>query len=313
MKQLENFIWSESYRPHRVEDCILPEQTKQMFESFVEKKQIPNLLLSGPSGTGKTTVARALLEELDCDYIVINGSLNGNIDTLRNEIQQFASSVSFSGGKKYVILDEADYLTSQFQPALRNFIESFSANCGFILTCNYKNRILPAIQSRLCSVDFKVPTSEKTKIAAQFFKRVIHILDSEEITYDKKFVADVVNRFFPDFRKTTNELQRLASLGAIDGSNIVNTQETATKELIKALRDKNFNAMRKWVGENSDMDTSTLFRDLYDNAQHNCDPQSIPQLVLHLATYQYQAAFVADSEINIVSCLTEIMRDVDFK
>lgn len=311
---LEQFLFVEKYRPKTIEDTILPVELKKVFQQFVDQKNIPNLLLTGSAGVGKTTVARAMLEQLGCDYIVVNGSLNGNIDTLRNEIMQFASSVSFKGGRKYVILDEADYLNAQStQPSLRNFMEEFSSNCGFILTCNFKNRIIAPLHSRCSVIEFKIAKKDKPSLASQFMKRVFKILEKENIEYEKDVIGELISRYFPDWRRVLNELQRYAVGGKIDSSILARNSNEAYTVLFVCLKEKNFTAMRKWVGENSDTDSTSLFRNLYDNAIDIIKPESIPSLVLTLADYQYKAAFVADAEINIVACLAEIMRDCEFK
>lgn len=310
---LEEFLWVEAYRPKTVQDTILPEALKATFQEFVNQGNIPNLLLSGSAGCGKTTIARAMLEELGCDYIVINGSMNGNIDTLRNDIKSFASSVSLSGGRKYVILDEADYLNANStQPALRNFMEEFSKNCGFILTCNFKNRIIEPLQSRCSVIDFKISKKEMPVLAMQFMKRVAGILDKQGIEYDKAVVAEVIKKHFPDWRRVLNELQRYSATGRIDSGMLSNLPEASFKSLIGFLKERDFTSMRKWVGENIDSDSVAIFRTLYDTASEYMDKNSVPQLVLILAKYQYQAAFVADHEINLVSCLTEIMIECKF-
>jgi DNA polymerase III delta prime subunit len=249
------------------------------------------LILSGTSGIGKTTVARAMLEQLECDYIVINGSMNGNIDTLRNEILNFASSVSFSGGRKYVILDEADYLNANStQPALRNFMEEFSRNCGFILTCNFKNRIIEPLHSRCSVIDFKINKKSMAKLATQFFQRVCDILQNENVEYDESVVAEVINKYFPDWRRVLNELQRYSTIGRIDSGILVNLQETSIKELVKYLKDKNYTEVRKWVKNNLDTDVNELFNQFYEISSEICTKQTTPQLVLDLARYQYQHA-----------------------
>lgn len=310
----QDFLWVEKYRPKTIEDTILPEELKKTFQQFVDQRNVPNLLLTGTAGVGKTTVARAMLEELEADYIVINGSMNGNIDTLRTTIQNFASSVSFTGGRKYVILDEADYLNANStQPALRNFMEEYSKNCGFILTCNFKNRIIEPLHSRCSVVEFKINKNDMPKLAMQFMKRVCSILTSENIEFDKAVIAEIITKHFPDWRRVLNELQRYSATGRIDSGILINISDESFKKLIGYLKNKQFTEMRKWVGENSDMDSAELFRKLYDSASEQMDKQSIPQLVLHLAKYQYQAAFVADQEINLVACLTEILADCEFK
>lgn len=308
------FLWSERYRPKTVGDTILPAALKATFQEFVDKRCVPNLLLSGGPGVGKTTIARAMLEEIGADYIVINGSMNGNIDTLRNDIMQFASTVSFQGGRKYVILDEADYLNANStQPALRNFMEEFSNNCGFILTCNYKNRIIEPLHSRCSVIDFVISKQDKVSVGKLFFDRVKDILTQENITFDKAVVAELVTRHYPDWRRIINELQRYSATGSIDSGILSNTGDTSIKELVKHLKGKSFTEMRKWVAENSDTDTTSLFRKLYDYSSLFLETRSIPQLVLLLADYQYKAAFVADHEINIVACFTEIMTSCEFK
>ena len=275
---------------------------------------MPNLLLSGGPGVGKTSVAKAMLDQLDSDHISINGSLSGNIDTLRNDIMQFASSVSFSGGRKYVILDEADYLNPQStQPALRNFMEEFSKNCGFILTCNFKNRIIEPLHSRCSVIDFKIPTSQKPKIAAGFFKRTCKILEENNIQYDQKVVAELVQKHFPDWRRVLNELQRYSVSGSIDSGLLTSLTDDSFKALVSYLKTKNFTEMRKWVGLNSDNESTSLFRSIYENCSTYVEPNSIPQVVLILADYQYKSAFVADQEINLVACLTEMMAEIKWK
>lgn len=309
-----DFLWVEKYRPKLIEDVILTSETKTIFNQFYEDGEIPNLLLTGRAGTGKTTVAKALLESLDKDYIIINGSLYGNIDTLRNDIQNFASTVSIGGGRKYVILDEADYLNPQStQPALRNFMEEFSKNCGFILTCNYPNKILKELKSRCSVIDFKIPTEEKQKIAAQFFSRAVNILNQEEIKFDKKVVAEVVSKYFPDFRRTLNELQRYAATGKIDEGILSNLLEESFKKLVDYMKQKDFTHVRKWVAEHSDIEPHELFRKFYDTASTTMKPSSIAQAVLIIADYQYKSSFVVDQEINTVACLTEVMVEVEFK
>lgn len=310
----EEFLWVEKYRPKNIHDTILPDSLKKTFQTFVDQKNIPNLLLSGTAGIGKTTVARAMLEEVGCDYIVVNGSMNGNIDTLRNEIMNFASSVSFlNPGRKYVILDEADYLNANStQPALRNFMEEFSKNCGFILTCNFKNRIIEPLHSRCSVIDFAVSKTDKAKLATQFMKRVENILKEENVEYDRPVVAQVIQKHFPDWRRVLNELQRYASTGKIDTGILVDLQEVSINELIKLMKEKSYTGMRKWVAENIDNDQHIIFRKLYDAASKFITPATIPLLVLAIAKYQYQASFSADAEINMMACLTEIMIECSF-
>lgn len=311
---MKEFLWVEKYRPRTIEETILPNELKTIFQTFVNQNNVPNLILTGRAGVGKTTVAKAMLEQLGCDYIVINGSMNGNIDTLRNEIQQFASSISFNAGRKYVILDEADYLNpNSTQPALRNFMEEYSKNCGFILTCNYKNKIIEPLHSRCSVVEFKIPKDDKVKLAMEFFKRASDVLKTEDIPFEQKAVAAVVERYFPDFRRTLNELQRYSATGKIDTGILTNFQENKFLNLIAYIKDKNFTNVRKWVGEHTDIEDHILFRQLYDTSSEHVKSSSIPQLVLIIADYQYKASFVADREINLVACLTEIMVEVEFK
>ena len=309
----EHMLWVEKYRPKKVEDCILPESIKTTFQEYVNRKEIPNLLLSGTAGVGKTTIAKALCEEVGCDYIVINGSDESGIDTFRNKIKNYASSVSLSGGRKVIIIDEADYLNANStQPALRGAIEEFAENCSFIFTCNFKNRIIDPIHSRCTVVDFKINGS-KPKMAAQFFKRVEWILSEEGVTYDKQVVAAVITKHFPDNRRILNELQRYSVGGTIDKGILASVADVQLGELIKALKEKDFSSVRKWVTNNLDNDASTIFRKMYDTLYESLTPNSVPQMVLILAKYQYQAAFVADHEINLMASLTEIMVECEFK
>ena len=311
---MKEFLWVEKYRPKTVQDCVIPSNLKKAFQQFVDNKEVPNLLLCGTAGTGKTSVARAMLEEIGCDYIIINGSMNGNIDTLRTDIKNFASTVSFTNSRKYVILDEADYLNANStQPALRNFMEEFSKNCGFILTCNFKNRIIEPLHSRCSVVEFKITKEDKPKIAACFFKRVCNVLKSENVEYEEKVVAEVVTKHFPDFRRILNELQRYSAVGKIDSGILANQFDSNIKTLFSSMKSKNFKEVRTWVSENSDIDASTFFRAIYDNASEAVRPQSLPQLIVTLADYQYKNAFVADQEINIMACLIEIMSEAEFK
>lgn len=309
----EQFLWVERYRPRKIEDCILPEELKNTFQKFVDDGSIPNLLLSGSAGVGKTTVARAMLEQINADYIVINGSMNGNIDTLRNDIRNFAATVSFTGGRKYVILDEADYLNANStQPALRNFMEEYSSNCGFILTCNFANRIIAPLHSRCSVVEFKINGKQKAPLAKQFMDRVNTILDTEGVEYDKKVVAELIMKHFPDWRRVLNELQRYATSGKIDSGILAQMDNLDIRELSKLLKVKDFTSMRKWVATNSSMDANMLFRKLYDVSTETMQSESIPELVLILAEYQYKAAFVVDQEINTAACLTKIMMNCEW-
>jgi DNA polymerase III delta prime subunit len=308
----QEFLWVEKYRPRTLADCILPADQKKIFQEMLSKGEIQNMLLCGGAGMGKTTIARALCEELQTDYIIINGSEESGIDVLRTKIKQFASTVSFSGKPKVVILDEADYLNpNSTQPALRAFMEEFSSNCRFIFTCNFKNRIIPPLHSRTAVVEFKLPKAEKPKIAAAFFKRVLEILKHESVEADDKVIAKVIEKHFPDYRRILNELQRYSSSGSIDEGILVNMGEINMQELTAALKDKDWKKMRTWVVNNIDNDPQTLFRKFYDNMSENV--VQVPQLVLLLADYQYKSAFCADQEINLVACLTEIMASVEFK
>jgi DNA polymerase III delta prime subunit len=314
---MSDFLWVEKYRPKRIEDCILSEDLKQTFLEFVKKKEIPNLLLSGTPGTGKTTVARALCEEIGVDYIIINGSDEGRqIDTLRNKIKNFASTISLTkeANHKVVIIDEADYMNAEsVQPALRNFIETFFNNCRFIFTCNFKSRIIEALHSRCTVIDFRITNGQKVKTATKLMDRLSIILKDEGIEFDKKVLAEVIQKHYPDFRRTINELQRYSVRGKIDSGILFSLKEENYKDLIVKLKDKDFNGMRKWVSQNLDHGPTHLFKEIYDLLYLHLDPKSIPQAVLIIAGYQYKAAFVSDQEINMVACLTEIMAGCKFK
>ena len=311
---IEHKLWTEKYRPRKISDCILPDDLKQTFQKFVDDRFVPNLLLSGGPGVGKTTVARAVLDELGCDSIIFNGSLNVDKDTLRNDIRNYASAVSMSGGRKYVILDEADYLNNvHVQPALRNFMEEFSKNCGFILTCNYKNKIIPPLHSRCSVIEFKITGKQRAELASQFMKRTEWILEQENIEYDKKVLAEVIKKFFPDWRRVLNELQRYSVCGKIDIGILANISDVNIEELIGYLKDKDFKEMRKWIGLNSSIDPTVLFRTLYDSAYNYVKPDSIPALVLILAEYQFKQAFAVDQEINLAACMTQIMIDIEWR
>lgn len=308
----DQFLWVEKYRPRKLDECILPAEQKKVFDEMLSKGEIQNMLLCGGAGMGKTTIARALCEELGTDYIIINGSEESGIDVLRSKIKQFASTVSFSGKTKVVILDEADYLNpNSTQPALRAFIEEFSANCRFIFTCNFKNRVIQPLHSRCAVIEFKIAKADKPKIASLFFQRVIEILKHEKVETDPKVVAKVIEKHFPDYRRILNELQRYSSSGKIDEGILVNMGEVNMKELTLALKEKDWKRMRSWVVNNIDNDPQTLFRKFYDTLAD--DVVQVPQLVLLLADYQYKSAFCADQEINLVACLTEIMASVQFK
>jgi DNA polymerase III delta prime subunit len=307
------FLFVEKYRPKTIEETILPVELKNTFQQFVDQKNIPNLILSGSAGVGKTTVARAMLEELGCDYIVINGSMNGNIDTLRVEILNFASSVSLSGGRKYVILDEADYLNANStQPALRNFMEEFSRNCGFILTCNFKNRIIEPLHSRCSVIDFKISKADMAKLAMQFMKRVENILSLEKVEYDKAVVAQLIQKYFPDWRRVLNELQRYSATGKIDSGILANLQQSSIKSLAKLMKEKNFSEIRKWTKNNIDTDVNVLYNEFYETASEYFTPRCIPALVILLAKYQYQNSFSANVEINFTAFLVEVMLEMEF-
>ena len=310
----DEFLFVEKYRPTKVSETILPVSLKETFQRIVNGGEIPNMLFSGTAGTGKTTVARAICEELGLDYIVVNGSEEGNIDTLRGKIKQFASSVSLSGGYKVVILDEADYLNPQStQPALRGFIEEFSKNCRFILTCNFKNRIIEPLHSRCSNYEFNFDKKTMAKLCGQFMVRVENILTNENIEYNKDVVAQLIMRHAPDWRRVLNELQRHSIGGQLATTVVINDLNDNYSLLFKALKDKDFKKMRSWVVNNMDVEPASIFRGIYDMMYENVQPQSIPQLVLILADYQYKNAFVADHELNLVACMTEIMANVEIK
>jgi len=310
---LEEFLWCEKYRPKTVEDTILPAELKNTFQQFVDQKNIPNLILSGTAGVGKTTIARAMLEQLECDYIVINGSMNGNIDTLRNEIMQFASTVSFTGGRKYVILDEADYLNANStQPALRNFMEEFSKNCGFILTCNFKNRIIEPLHSRCSVIDFKISKKDMAKLAMQFMKRVSNILETENVEYDKAVIAEIIQKHFPDWRRVLNELQRYSVSGKIDSGIFVNMTENSIKDLISLMKVKNYSEVRKWIRNNLDTDVNVLYNQFYDSSAQYFTVNYIPLLITLIAKYQYRNAFAANPEINFAAFCADVMINIEF-
>ena len=309
---MEHLLWTEKYRPQTVDDCILPDRLKQPFQEYVNQKQIPNLLLAGGAGVGKTTIAKAMCNEIGCDFMVINGSDESGIDTFRTKIKNYASSMSLSGGRKVIIIDEADYLNpNSTQPALRNAIEEFASNCSFIFTCNYKNRIIEPLHSRCAVIDFGLKNGEKAKMASAFFKRVQSIMQSEKIDADEKVLAELIKKHFPDFRRVLNELQRYSQFGKIDTGILVQIADISVDELSKHIVAKDFGAIRKWVASH-EIDNTTLFRKLYDTLSDTLKPSSVPQAIVILADYQYKAAFVADQEINTVACLTEIMVNCEF-
>jgi DNA polymerase III delta prime subunit len=311
---METFLWVEKHRPSTINDCILPENLKKTFKEFVEDKHIPNLILSGGPGVGKTTVAKAMLDEIGATYMMINGSEESGIDVLRTKIKNFASTVSLAGGPKVVILDEADYISADsVQPALRNFIEEFSSNCRFIFTCNYKNRIIAPLHSRCTVIDFSIPKSEKQKLAMGGLDRLKSICDNEGIKYDEKVLVELILKFFPDFRRCINEVQRYGASGVIDSGLLATLSEEKLTPLIDMIEKKNWTAMRKWVAQNSDNDFNGLYRKVFDALEQRLEPSSIPAAVLFIADYQYKAAFAMDSEINFTACLTEIMSECRFK
>ena len=313
---MSDFIWVEKYRPKTIEECILPKRTKQTFQDFVEKGEIPNMLLSGPPGIGKTTVAKALCHQLGADYYVINGSDEGRfLDTVRNNAKNFASTVSLTSESKHkvIIIDEADNTTSDVQLLLRASIEEFSKNCRFIFTCNYKNKIIDPLHSRCTVVDFSINKKDKPTIAAQFFSRLTYILEEEKVDTDKKVVAELINKHFPDWRRVLNECQRYSVSGKIDSGILVTFSDVSIDELTKNLKQKDFSAVRKWVVDNLDNDPAVLLRRVYDALYSTLENSSIPAAVLIIARYSYQIAFVADQEINLLACLTEIMVECEFK
>ena len=310
----ETFLWVEKYRPSKVKDCILPSKLKETFTEFVSNKHIPNIILTGSAGTGKTTIAKAMVEEIGSTWMLINGSEESGIDVLRTKIKNFASTVSLEGGRKYIILDEADYLNPQStQPALRGFMEEFHKNCGFILTCNYKNRLIPPIHSRCSNIDFTIRNGERIKLAEKFFGRVQDILNQEQIKFEPKAIAELINKFFPDWRRCLNELQRYSTSGQIDAGILVNLSSENIKELVGFMKAKEFTNVRKWIVNNLDNDPSRIFRTIYNSLYDNLDHSTIPHAVVIIADYQHKSAFVADQEINMLACMTELMSQVKFK
>jgi DNA polymerase III delta prime subunit len=313
MTNLTEALWCERYRPHTIADCILPDEYKATFQSYVDRKEIPHLLLCGGPGTGKTTVARALCDEIGCDYLMINSSDESGIDTFRTKIKNYASSMSMDGGKKVIILDEADYLNpNSVQPALRGAMEEFAHNCTFIMTCNYKNRIIEPLHSRCAVIEFKLRKEDKPKMAAQFMKRAAEILTAEKVPYDKTVLVEVVKKHFPDYRRVLNELQRYSVSGKIDAGILTSIADVSLTDLIKALSSKDFSATRKWVADFGGDDPAKVYRKIYDSLYDVMDKQSIPYAVVVLAKYQYQSAFVADQELNLTACLVELMSECQF-
>jgi DNA polymerase III delta prime subunit len=313
---MKKFLWVEQYRPQKIDDCILPDNLKKPFQGFVEQGEIPNLLLLGSAGVGKTTVAKALCEEIGASYIVINGSDEGRfIDTVRNRVKTFASTVSLVGGAphKVVIIDEADNTTHDVQLSLRAFVEEFHSNCRFIFTCNFQNKIIEPLHSRCTVVDFRIAKAQQQKLQAQFFGRLKEILDENEIEYEDKILVKLIGRYFPDWRRLINETQRHSASGKIDTNILVDIADINLDQLLSALKNKEFTTVRKWVVENIDNDPNIVMRKIYNLLYENIKPKYIPEAVLILAKYQYQIAFVADQEVNLLACLTEIMMGCEFK
>jgi len=309
----ESFLWVEKYRPTSVSDCILPDRLKKPFQEYVDRKEIPNLMLTGSAGVGKTTIAKAMCDEIGINHLYINASENRGIDMLRTTIRNYASTVSLTGGTKVIILDEADYLTPEAQAAMRGAIEEFAANCTFIFTCNFKARLIDALHSRCSVIDFALKADEKPKMAMQLMKRMENILTEESVKYDKAVLAKIIEKYFPDYRRTLNELQRFSSSGNLDAG-IVSQLSDVRKivDLVNSLKEKNFGEMRKWCVANSDIEPARIYRKIYDGLYEYMKPHSIPQAVVTIGKYQYQAAFVADQEINLVACLTELMVECEY-
>jgi len=306
-------LWVERYRPKTIAECILPDEYKNTFQSYVDRKEIPHLLLCGTAGVGKTTVAKAMCEEIGCDYLMINGSDESGIDTFRMKIKNYASAMSLTGSKKVIIIDEADYLNpNSTQPAMRAAMEEFAHNCTFIMTCNFKNRIIEPLHSRCAVIEFKLRKEERPKMAAAFMKRAAEILKTEKVPFEPSILAEVVKKYFPDYRRVLNELQRYSVSGKIDAGILTNLADVSIGELVMALRDQNFSAMRKWVADNGTDDPAVLYRKIYNSLYDIMDKTTIPNAVIILAKYQYQSAFVADQELNLTACLTELMVECKF-
>ena len=309
----DEFLWVEKYRPHTVADCILPDRLKKVFQEYVDNGSVPNLMLTGSAGVGKTTVAMAMCEQIGLNHLFINSSEERGIDMLRTKIKNYASTISLTGGRKVIILDEADYLTPEAQAGLRGAIEEFSSNCSFIFTCNFKSRLIDALHSRCSVIDFSLKPDEKPRMAAQLFSRLSIILNKENVTYDKPVLIKIIEKFFPDYRRTLNELQRYSTAGTLDAGTLAQVSDVRKiADLVGYLKDGNFMEMRKWVVVNSDIEPSRIYRKIYDSLYEYFKPESIPQAVVILAKYQYQSAFVADHEINLVACLTEMMVDCEY-
>lgn len=311
---MEEFLWVEKYRPKTVKDTILDAPTKKIFQDFVDQKNVPNMILAGKAGVGKTSIARAALEEIGCDYLLINSSMEGNIDTLRVKISNFASSMSFSGNRKYVIFDEADWLNpNSTQPALRNFMEMYSANCGFILTCNYKSKIMKEIHSRCSVIDFTIPDEKRANLSAQFLKRILYILEQENVQYtDIKIISKFVSKYFPDWRRTLNELQTAASGGTINEEILIPKKNLRLEDLVTYLKSKNFDSMRLWVGESGSLDTPTFYREMYEGLiNYVSTSNATSNIIMILAEYEYKEAFVANTDINRAAALLNIMAECD--
>lgn len=310
---MSEFLWVEKYRPKTVAECILPDRLKKPFQEYVDTKTIPNLMLTGSAGVGKTTVAKAMCEEIGINHLYINSSENRGIDVLRTTIRNYASTVSLTGGRKVIILDEADYMTPDAQAAMRGAIEEFSENCTFIFTCNFKTKLIDAIHSRCSVIDFSLKNGEKAKMATQLMKRLEGILKNEGVNYEKPVLAKIVEKYFPDYRRTLNELQRFSGSGNLDAGIVAQLSDVRKiSDLVGFLKDKNFSEMRKWCVANSDIEPARIYRKIYDSLYEYFQPQSIPQAVVIISKYQYQAAFVADQEINLVACLTEMMVDCEY-